>query len=89
MHSDVIQSFISPTNAKLICFKILKFALKYTVNAFIMYLLFIIYFNILKQINCALVGLIKDWMNPLFNLWLHSSFNYSVTRCNLMSLFKI
>jgi hypothetical protein len=72
MHFDVIQSFISPTNAQLICFKILKFTLKYTINAFIIYLLFIIYlnvnFNILKQINCALVGLIKDWMNPFFNL---------------------
>jgi len=33
MHSDTIQSFISPTNAQLICFKILKFTLKYTVNA--------------------------------------------------------
>jgi hypothetical protein len=33
MHSDVIQSFICPTNAQLICFKILKFTLKYTINA--------------------------------------------------------
>ena len=33
VHSDVIQSFISPTNAQLICFKILKFPLKYTINA--------------------------------------------------------
>jgi hypothetical protein len=33
MHSDVIQSFISLTNAQLICFKILKFTLKYTINA--------------------------------------------------------
>ena len=29
----VIHSFISPTNAQLICFKILKFTLKYTINA--------------------------------------------------------
>jgi len=29
LHSDVIRSFINPTNAQLICFKILKFALKY------------------------------------------------------------
>jgi len=73
-----IQSFISLTNAQLICFnplnaelnpichlltllgahpifhisrirvKVLKFALKYTVH--------------LKQINCAIVGLIKDWI---------------------------
>jgi hypothetical protein len=28
-HSDVIQSFISPTNAQLICVKTLKFTLKY------------------------------------------------------------
>ena len=33
VHSDVIQSFISPTNAQPICFKILKFTLKYTINA--------------------------------------------------------
>jgi hypothetical protein len=33
MHSDVIQSFINPTNAQLICYKILKFTLKYTTNA--------------------------------------------------------
>jgi len=33
VHFDVIQSFISPTNAQLICFKILKFTLKHTVNA--------------------------------------------------------
>jgi len=32
-HSDVIQSFISPTDAQPICFKILKFTLKYTINA--------------------------------------------------------
>jgi hypothetical protein len=31
MHSVVIQFFISPTNAQLICFKTLKFTLKYTV----------------------------------------------------------
>ena len=30
VHSDVIHSFISPTNAQLIGFKILKFTLKYT-----------------------------------------------------------
>jgi len=30
---DVIQSFISLTNAQLICFKILKFTVKYTINA--------------------------------------------------------
>ena len=55
----------------LICFKILKFTLKFTVfklpddglvkpkhvGAFIVY--FNVNFNILKQINCALVGLIK------------------------------
>jgi len=28
-----IQSFISPTNAQPICFKILRFTLKYTINA--------------------------------------------------------
>jgi hypothetical protein len=28
-----IQAFISPTNAQLTCIKILKFALKYTINA--------------------------------------------------------
>jgi len=33
VHSDLIQSFIGPTNAQLICFKILKFTLKYTINA--------------------------------------------------------
>jgi len=33
VHSGVIQSFISPTNAQPICFKILKFALNYTINA--------------------------------------------------------
>jgi hypothetical protein len=33
VHSDVIQSFISLNNAQLICFKILKFTLKYTINA--------------------------------------------------------
>jgi hypothetical protein len=33
VHSDVIQSFINPTNAQLICFKILNFTLKYTINA--------------------------------------------------------
>jgi len=33
VHSHVIQSFISPTNAQLICFKILKFTLKYTIDA--------------------------------------------------------
>jgi hypothetical protein len=43
-----IQSFISPTNAQLIRFKILKFTLKYTLN--------------LKQIYCAIVGLIKVWI---------------------------
>jgi len=32
MHSDVIQSFISQTNAQPICFKILKFTLKYTLQ---------------------------------------------------------
>jgi len=80
VHSDVIQSFISPINAQLICFKILKFTLKYTINAPTCKLpdddlvkpkhvgAFIVYFNvnvnILKQINCALVGLIKDWICP-------------------------
>jgi hypothetical protein len=33
VHRDVIQSFISPTNVQLICFEILKFTLKYTINA--------------------------------------------------------
>ena len=33
VHSDVIQSFICPTNAKPVCFKILKFTLKYIINA--------------------------------------------------------
>ena len=33
MHSDVIQPSISPTNSQPICFKILKFTLKYTINA--------------------------------------------------------
>jgi hypothetical protein len=33
VHFDVIQSFISPTNAQSFCFKILKFTLKYTINA--------------------------------------------------------
>ena len=33
VHSDVIQYFISPTNAQPICFKILKFTLKNTINA--------------------------------------------------------
>jgi hypothetical protein len=32
-HTNVIQSFISPNNAQLICFKILKFTLKCTINA--------------------------------------------------------
>ena len=78
VHSDVSQSFISPTNAQPIFFKILKFTLKYTINAptdcklpddglvkpkhvgaFIVYIN--VKFNILKQIGCALVGLIKDW----------------------------
>jgi len=31
--SIVIQAFISPTNAQQICLKILKFTLKYTINA--------------------------------------------------------
>jgi len=67
LHSDIIQSFISPTSAQPICFKILQFTLlggtyisrpnrqnyvpTITVN-----------FNILKQIGCALVGLINDWI---------------------------
>jgi len=29
----LILSFISPTNAQLICFKVLKFTLKYTIDA--------------------------------------------------------
>jgi hypothetical protein len=33
VHSDVIHSFITPTNAQLICFKRLKFTLKYITNA--------------------------------------------------------
>ena len=33
VHSDVIQSFIIPTIAQPVCFKILKFTLKYTINA--------------------------------------------------------
>jgi hypothetical protein len=32
-NTQIIHSFISPTNAQLICFKILKFTLKYTINA--------------------------------------------------------
>jgi hypothetical protein len=78
LHSYVIQSFISPTNAQLICFKILKFTLKYTINAVTCKVpddglvkprhveAFLVYFNvnfnILKQTCCALVGLIKDWI---------------------------
>jgi hypothetical protein len=94
-----IQSFISPTNGQLFCFKILKFTLKYTINAPTCFILtkpssgtlqsvlrwshniilsddglvkpkhvgaFIVYFNvnfnILKLINCTLVGLIKYWI---------------------------
>jgi len=30
---NIIQSFISPNNAQLICFQILKFTLKYIINA--------------------------------------------------------
>jgi hypothetical protein len=60
VHSYVIQAFNSPTNAQPICFKIFKFTSKYTINAFIVY--FDVNFNILKQIGCALVGLIKDWI---------------------------
>jgi hypothetical protein len=84
VHSDVIQSFISLINAQTICFKRLKFSLKYTINAFIVYLMeiliifyfntlkytinaFIVYFNgnfnIVKQIGCSLVGLIKHWIS--------------------------
>jgi hypothetical protein len=33
VHFDVIQSFISPTNAQQICFKTLKFTLQYITNA--------------------------------------------------------
>ena len=33
MHLDVIKSFICPTNAQLNCFKILKFTLRFTINA--------------------------------------------------------
>jgi hypothetical protein len=33
VHSNVIQSFSSPTNAQPVCFKILQFTLKYTINA--------------------------------------------------------
>ena len=44
VHSGVIQSFISPTNAQPICFKILNFTSKYTINAFIVY--FNVNFNI-------------------------------------------
>ena len=32
-YAEGIQSFISPTNAKPICLKILKLTLKYTINA--------------------------------------------------------
>jgi len=60
VHFDLIQSFISPTNAKYICFKTLKFTLKYITNA-----PFVIYFNVncnvLKQNYRTLIGLIKDW----------------------------
>jgi hypothetical protein len=54
------QSFISPTNAQPVCFKILKFTLKYTINAFIVY--FYVNFNSLRQTGCALVGLKKYWI---------------------------
>jgi hypothetical protein len=83
VHFDVIKSFISPTNAQLNCFKMLKFTLRFTINAptcfgltkpscrlpddglvkpkhvgaFIVNLT--VNFNILKQLNCALVGQIK------------------------------
>jgi hypothetical protein len=33
VHLDVIKSFIRPNNAKLNCFKILKFTLRFTINA--------------------------------------------------------
>jgi hypothetical protein len=33
VHAVMNQSFISPTNAQPICFKILKFILKFTTNA--------------------------------------------------------
>ena len=33
VHFDVIKSFIFPPNAQLICFKILKFSLRFTINA--------------------------------------------------------
>jgi hypothetical protein len=33
VHLDVIKSLIRPTNAQLNCFKILKFTLKFTINA--------------------------------------------------------
>ena len=34
--------------------------LKYTISVFIVY--FNVNFNILNQINCVLIGLIKDWI---------------------------
>jgi hypothetical protein len=60
VHSDVIPSFISPTNAQLICFQILKFTLQFTINAFFVY--FNVNFNILKQIHFALFVLKKGWI---------------------------
>jgi hypothetical protein len=65
--------FYQFTNAQLICFKMLKFTLNCTINAptcfnltrlkrvgaFIVH--FNVNFNILKQSNCALVGLMKEW----------------------------
>jgi len=49
-----IKSFICPTNAQLNCFKMLKFTLRFTINAFIVNLN--VNFNMIQQFNCALVG---------------------------------
>jgi len=54
VHLDVIKSFISPTNTQLNCFKILKFTLRFTINAATCFGLtkpkhvgaFIVYFNV-------------------------------------------
>jgi hypothetical protein len=72
MHLDVIKPFISPNNTQLHCFKVLKFTLKFTINADdnnglvkpkhvgALIVNFNVNFNILKRFNCALVGRIKD-----------------------------